>query len=178
MYTFFFFILTKTKKKDFSLFLWKSKFIFCTWKQNHYLWGVMIQPAGADMNSGCLMETECINGSQNTENHFWLWLKADSLMWTVVTSERAVNPALSLLKTASLHFHIYPPKNSYLHSLCTCCQAIKHIYLYRFNSLVNCLFRLILNQLIRVHKYLLNFVQQFTKKCVALLMNIQPIFIL
>lgn len=30
----------------------------------------MTQPAGADMSHRCLMETERINGSQNSENHF------------------------------------------------------------------------------------------------------------
>lgn len=79
------------------------------------------------------------------KNHFWLWLKADSLMWTVATSERgrerAANPASSLLKTASLHFHIYPLQKSYQHLLCTCCQAITHIYLYSFNSPLNCILK-------------------------------------
>lgn len=41
-----------------------------TWKQSHYLSGVMTQPAGADMSRRCLMETKCINGSQNCEKSF------------------------------------------------------------------------------------------------------------
>lgn len=115
-----------------------------TWKQSHYLSGVMTQPAGADMSRRCLMETKCINGSQNCEKSFMTLIES---RFSYVNSrhigerERAAKPALSLLKTASLHFHIYPPQKSYQHLLCTCCQAITHIYLYRFNSPLNCLFK-------------------------------------
>lgn len=54
----------------YGLFFRKSQFNFPTPKQSHYLFCVMTQPAGADMSHRCLMETERINGSQNSENHF------------------------------------------------------------------------------------------------------------
>lgn len=41
-----------------------------TWKQRHYLCGVMTQPAGADLSRCCLMETKCMNGSQSCEKSF------------------------------------------------------------------------------------------------------------
>lgn len=86
-----------------------------TWKQSHYLLGVMTQPAGADMSRRCLMETKCTNGSQNRGKKSLLTLIESRFSY--VNSRRmreeAVRPVLSPLKTASLHFHIYPLKKSY-----------------------------------------------------------------
>lgn len=41
---------------------------FTTWKQSHYLFGVMTEPVGPDMSCHCLMETKCENVSQNPKN--------------------------------------------------------------------------------------------------------------
>lgn len=68
-----------------------------TWKQSHYLLGVMTQPAGADMSRRCLMETKCTNGSQNRGKKSLLTLIESRFSY--VNSRRmreeAVRPVLS-----------------------------------------------------------------------------------
>lgn len=95
-----------------------------------------------DLASGCRYEL-LLSGDKvykwqsefQKNNNFWLWLKADSLMWTGATSERE---QWTLLKTASLHFHFYPPERP----ICTrIVPAVKPSRIFVANlSLLNCLF--------------------------------------
>lgn len=84
------------------------------------------------------------------KNHFWLWLKADSRMWTVAASEReSSEPCLIPAENCLSAFSYLSSKKSCLRLLCTCCQAITHVCLCRFNSLLDCLFHSFWSSLFR-----------------------------
>lgn len=91
-----------------------------TWKKkSHYLSGVM-NPAGR-----CRYEPSLSDGDKVYKWPSEFRKIISDFDWKPILlceqspheRERAVNPAWSLLKTAALHFHIYPQKKSSLHLL-------------------------------------------------------------
>lgn len=98
----------------------------------------MTPSAGADMSRCCLMETKYINGTQNGEKSLLTLIES---WFSYVNShhirdcERWILPYPCWKLPLCIFIFIL-----WVHSLCTCCQAITHVYLYRFNCPLNCLF--------------------------------------
>lgn len=76
----------------------------------------MTQPAGADMSHRCLMETERINGSQNSENHFSDFDWKPILLWEQSPHLRESNESCRIPENCFSAFLYLSSKRA----VCTC----------------------------------------------------------